>query len=357
MKRWAVWIAGAVGALVLARVVLPKASEMTERRRESAPVAAVRDTVDHLQDSIRALSLVRDRYLAQSVAARLPRSSAGFVASSDRDVPAAVLERFASIARTQLGNVDSLAMPVRLHAVADLNRGGNYLRAVVLPANAGEPCIVVLVLAARGQLDRVQPQPRDRMLGTCGFYARFGPPGPGVTAWLRRTDGVYARGDVAEAEVVERREAIDYRNVRESPLAASCAARRLESCERLWESGESWAARQIDTTALAAPVRHVLRMTPWSTYFYPGTNLAELRRLMGDARFALLWQHEQEPAAAYEALEGRSIGEVAYQMLMQSVKAHEPGPLRAGLPLVLGLVVGAVAALWGIARAPRERSE
>lgn len=357
MKRWGVWVIGALGVLALARVLLPKASENTDRRRESPAIAAIRDTVDLMQDSIIALSLARDRFAALEIARRLPRAGTGFAVSAAREVPAAVVARFESVARAQLAEIDSLAMPIRLHVATAPGRSAQYYRTVVLPTAAGEPCTVVIMLPDRGDVNRVQPMPRDRMLGTCGFFARFGPAGPGVSDWLRRTNGVYARGDVAEEEVVERRETVDLNVLRFSPLAASCAARRLESCARLWASSGGWAERQIDTTALTLPVRHVLRMTPWSTYFYPGTNLAELHGVLGDARFLALWQHEQEPAAAFEALEGRSIGEVSYAMLMRSLEPHDPGPLHAGLPLVLGLVVGAVAAFWGIARAPRERSE
>jgi hypothetical protein len=43
-------------------------------------------------------------------------------------------------------------------------------------------------------------------------------------------------------------------------------------------------------------------------------------------------------------------------LLLEQLRPHEPGPLRADIPLALSLTIGALCAAWAVGRTRRERS-
>ena len=123
-----------------------------------------------------------------------------------------------------------------------------------------------------------------------------------------------------------------------------------------WD-GPEW---QVRMTTGEAPfieeTRGTVAVPPSSARFLPGRNLSDLRRAMTDARFRELWRGDKDPAAAYRDIEGRSIASFVRERLMLEVEPYRPGPLRAELPYVLGIAVGAAAALAGITFTKRARS-
>lgn len=327
------------------------------RSRMSPELARLDSIRDARQDSVRLLQGAYERLLALESVQRLPATSSRLAISAAAGVPAESRTGFERMMREEVAALgDSLKYPIRLHLVTDPLGKGGYARVAVLPREEGAPCSIVVLLPTDGPRDIV-PHTSDRLIGPCGFYASFGAPGPGMSAWLLATRGMHAGTDRARPE---QRNGPRYRlrpgQALESPDAAACAAGNDSVCTDAF-SGYQWVRRiMARDSMLYAATAGTVRMSTLATQFVPGRNLSDLRDAMTDERFAELWRSKKHPVAAYEEIEGRAIGHFVRERLLLDILPHRPGPLHADLPLALGLAVGAIAAALAIRLTKRQRS-
>lgn len=233
---------------------------------------------------------------------------------------------------------------------------GSYTLIAVLPRDHSEPCSVVVLLPVERPRD-LEPTRSERLIGTCGFYARFGAPGRGMSEWLLATRGVHAMTDSARERIgngVLHR--IGPEDAWASPETSACAAGDMQMCTAAFDGSRWMQSLYSRDSALTESTRVTVRMTAFARQWVPGRNFSDLREAMTDERFAKFWQHEGDPIAAYEAVEGRSIGYFVRDRLLLEVEPHRPGPLHADLPTALGVAIGALAAALAIRLTKRQRS-
>lgn len=316
-------------------------------------IATLQRSVRARQDSVRALQAAEERRTAIEIARRLAPPRTGYAVTADPGVPRATREQLEPLVREEFASLrDAPQVPLRVHlATSDAVRSG-YRKVAVLPETATGPCtVVVLVSAEAGRLARFDR--RDRYVGPCGFLAEFGPPSGAVRAELDAVRWVIALTDVDLSTPPSRRERFDARTLRFAPQHAACLAGRDASCELIWEPTQAAAPLPPE---IAASVRGTARSLMFSARGSPGNHLAALRASLGDARFAELWTGTAGIRDGYARLDGRSIGAFVRAQLLREVEPYRPGPLHGGLPLVLGLSVGAACVLATLRFTRRERS-
>jgi hypothetical protein len=300
---------------------------------------------------------VRERLVALEVARALPATGRSYVFSAHAALPERTRTAFAAQLQRELAPLgDSLAHPVRVHLEHDSALIGGYRRIVVLPRDAGEPCTVVFLLSNARQRD-VMPLTDDRLIGTCGFYATFGAPGPGMHRWLFDTRGVMAAADFEmPLRNPNARHRITSGDILIAPEAAACVAGNDAACVLAWEGG-AWIRRAATRDSLfTEKTRGTVRGFSYSARNVPGRNLGDLRGFMSDENFRELWRSTEPPVVAYERIEGQSIAHFARARLLMEIEPHRPGPLHANLPMTLGIALGAGAAALAIRFTKRQRT-
>lgn len=362
MKRIVPWVILVAGAAMAFFVLVPKVSS-TDRygfnwRSRNPEIAVLQDTLEWRQDTVRTLIAVRERLLALDAARSIRGSTASLTFSSDADVSLPTRSAFTALVHAELAPLgDTMRHPLRVHFVRDTSLRGSYRRIAVLPQTATEPCVMVILVGGTADRD-VVPFPKDRMIGTCGFFATFGLPGRGMEQWLLESRGALALSDVAISRERESGERFRFSgsNVLMSPETAACAAGNDSVCVTLWAEPD-WSRRfgRLDAAYVEA-TRYTVKASPFGAQRMPGRHLADLRAAMTDGPFAQLWQSDSAPIAAYAALEGRSIAGFVRGRILEEVEPHRPGPLHADLALVLGLGIGIGAALLAFRFTKRRRS-
>jgi len=361
MKRIALTIMGFIAAGISYLLIVPDFMTELERVaywRSSIPEIAAEEVIlEARKDTMRALHAARERLVALEVARSLPISARSYVFTADPALIPVTSEAFDQRARRELAAIgDSLEHPVRVHLVHDTSMIGGYRRIVVLPRDASEPCSVV-VLLSDARLRDALPHSDDRLIGTCGFYAAFGTPGPGMKRWLLETRGVMA---VADIEMPSRyngpKHYLTSGEVVIAPEAAACVAGNDSACVRAWD-GSTWVRRMANQdSSFREATRGTVRSFSYSAQNVPGRNLGDLRGAMSDVNFRRLWRSTDEPAVAFKAIEGRSIASFVRERLLMEVEPHRPGPLHATLPFALGVAIAAGAATLAIRFTKRQRS-
>jgi hypothetical protein len=364
MKRLALTILGILAAVMTFVVVAPEVSAPVIGGWWNDPdLIAIQQEVIARQDSVRTMSRVYDRLVALEVARAGHSAARGRPAGprltfvKDPALSATVHAAFERRIRDELGPLgDSLKYPVRVHLVHDSTTPSSYVRVVVLPRDETEACALVLLITRPRGRD-VLPQDQDRLIGTCGFFAAFGAPGEGMRSWLLQTRGRHAVADIPmPLRTDQGRWRLSGAQIASAPEVAACLAGSDSACVSSWAS-QGWMERtNAAEAAWEEATRGALRAFTFSARNGPGRNLGDLRGAMTDARFQELWRSTLEPAAAYESIEGRSIGLFMRERLLREMEPHRPGPLQANLPLALGLGIGALAATLAIRLTKRQRS-
>lgn len=365
MKRLLLTIVGIIGAVMTFVVLVPEftSGPILGGWWRDPDLIAIQQELYAQQDSIRTLNGVYERLLALEVARdgrvaqRGPKAGPRLTFVKDPALSATVHEAFERRIRDELGSLgDSLKYPVRVHLAHDSAGRSSYMRLVVLPRDESEPCALVLLISRPRGRD-VLPMAQDRVIGTCGLYAAFGAPGPGMTKWLLETRGRYAVTDIAMPLQISRgRQSLRGRDIASAPEVAACLAGSDSACVTSWED-QSWLERANSRDAVWLEATHgTVRAFPFSALNSPGRNLGDLRGAMTDVRFQELWKSALGPAGAYEAVEGRSIALFMRERLLLELEPHRPGPLHADLPLALGLAIAALAAALAIRFTKRQRS-
>jgi hypothetical protein len=358
MRRLLIPLAAALTAVALFAALLPddRTSDVYDMLDRDAEVAMALREVSAASDSLRRVNGIIERAEMLAHATQLPRTRSSYELTAAPDVPAGTRQAFAERLAAEGATLGSPRVPVRVHIVrVDRIFGGAYMRYVVLP-HAGDACVVVV--ATRRNQASVRPVAGDRLIGTCGFYARYGMPGAGMQEWLETDQGRSAATDSVSAEFWSRRP----RERRSpailtafAPLAAACAAGNEAACERTVFGAEPMGLFAMPVP-LSGPTRRVLRRSAIADPQLPTVTLALLRQHLGEANFARLWASETAPAEAYPRLTGETIAVFARAALRTEVAPHSPGPLHGGLPLALGLALGAGFATWAIRSTKRARS-
>jgi hypothetical protein len=180
-------------------------------------------------------------------------------------------------------------------------------------------------------------------LGACILHARFGPPGPGMSAWMRGSAWSVARATfLAEPETPATAAPVFLLagpSIREAGSSGSlfthyylefgspeligaehiaCIAGRRARCETSVLPSAALVKRRTFSLASRDVLRHssFFSMGWWSDSF-----LSFTEREIGRDRFERLWRTDKPLPAAFEEVAGVSLGDVARRQLM---KDHGP---------------------------------
>lgn len=359
-----------VAGLALAIVVKPRAREPFRPFGEYSRISAEARTASADADL---LAQITSRAEAKEMARRLPpgrpgdatfRFEAPLTPAAAARIEKSLREELAAIAPQ--GTAHPIVVIARVDSVA---LGGSYRRLVVLPDDADDPCVVVFGVSPQN-LRYPGVFATDRLLGSCGFYAAFGTPGPGMAQWMRETNLELASHYQRPSALGEGVDPIDVRSLGNEPLRAlaSCAARRegacltaLESPRVTWEEFWPWRrpSRELyDQAPSAVPGAVAFNRYGVSineNWLRAGL-LSDLARELGDERFGAIWRDERALAEAYEAREGRAFHDWVRDRVTARVEPYQPGPWIAGVPLALALALAGASAYAGIRFAKREMS-
>lgn len=361
MRRWIIGITTtlvviAIVVVTRARFATPDAEALEDRHPE---VAEARALLRARNDTLQAWMLAWQRARVLAAVGTMRPSSAAFALESRGSWNAATLAAFRAAFEAELDSLPVPQVPLRVLLLPDTGRTtGAYSSWFLRPRRAGEPCTVVLHLIDGPDQTYAPRRDVDR-LGVCGLYAAAGMPGPGIAAWLDTTRSKSALGHRPSAPSENARtlnRALGGYILSSLPVVA-CASGRDEACGPALLDPAS-GRRRLPTVASAAGIdeRAFVQAYVFEMNDFPGEVVAQLRQALGEARFTQWWASELGPAEAYEALSGEPFAAFAQRYLKQHVGTRQPGPLHAGLPLALGMLLAVGLAYWAIRATPRARS-
>ncbi len=307
-----------------------------------------------LADTLRAVTFALQRTVAWEVARAVPAGPSLTDVVVLPGVPSDVAQHFAKRAREQFARYAQPRVPLRVVISAN-DQALGYRKYTVLPQTQAQPCVVVIQISPK--VRGLPPADGDGLIGACGFYAKFGRPGSGMLEWLKNSRGIAAAIDTSAGMSPRRqtREKLAGAEIGFSAFEAACLAGRDDGC--VAAVLDPLGAQQ--SRPIIVPTEQtigVFSSGPSSGQYVPGNTLANLRAHVGDARFQDIWSSSERVDQAYETATGEHIAVFARKLLLLDTYPHKPGPLRGGLPLLLGLSIGLTAAAWAIAHTRRERS-
>lgn len=368
MMRARKWAGAALTALLAGSCFAALTPPLGDDARDSLPWLARDPAVMAAQRAwsdaqARQLGLEREwrRAYAHAVAAPLASARAPFSFSAARGIPLATVSEFERRARAEFAAIGAARHPIVVRMVEDsLAQQPGYHRAIVAPAIADQACVVAVIVSAPRDA-RIGVNRNDEILGPCAFYAAFGMPGAGMQQWLERT-GARSAASATVRPVPpsgRTREEVPQNALLHSPAAVACLAGRTDYCGRAFngEPQPGWGA----SGRMALPPPPALRVTdrrawtfsPWEAHWSDGERLAAIRQMLGDLRFAPLWQSPDEPAVAFERLEGYTLDAWVRRQLLTEVLPYRAGPMVPTTPLVLALLLIGALAAWALRRTER----
>ncbi len=334
--------------------IVPAPNMMYGRDRSGEPPALAEATRRLLAsyDTVRALDVahasVRARNLARRAVSRAPapaweprldRSVAldGVVLHAEALVSPPMRTAILATIAAELRAIGHPTPAAPISVIAVLDSGllyPRYRRAVVLPERDDAPCTVVMFLSFRFTTF-AGDQGSDRLLGTCAFFASFGPPGGGMRQWLASTrlrNAAYLQLPASHGRggVLGQRDM----NLLGSNLSVmSCRAGRADACDGLFDAGRALVlaeGRRIGDLELVPRPEDVLLSTP-NTFGYPSTIvtnglLAGLAHDLGAARFAEVWRSPLPLRRAIERAAGRPVSAWVHDFLRQRMPEYRTGP-------------------------------
>lgn len=362
LRAVAPWLAVAVGAVMLHQFLIPSEPEQRRNdwRREAyvdrPEVYQAANAFLDLRDSV--MSLQRQLMIAESrerAHAYAARPMTGLNVTIDPGVSPLVAEHFRAAAYAELDSVanGTSVHPVHLIVATDSTFKTNRLRrAVVLPAEAGAPCTVVIRVAGQWQ-PRVRGGITRQVLGTCGFWARYGPAGDGMSAWLRES-GMRTATDPPHGQKSERwnRTRISAREARDNPVISACRVSATR-CMDLFNGEAAYAGYPL----VAAGPSDVAVLYQMSSSSDLDTRLlAAMAESMGDARFGAIWRSSLPPSAAFEEQMGRPLTEWVHERVADEVEPYREGPSIPPVALAMTLMIATGAGLYGVFGTKRSMS-
>lgn len=394
------WLAIAVIGFGIALVIIvrdvPERDEFVSRlSREERRANRARNHVAIASERLRVLQII------DSVKRSLGRSR-----SPQRRVALArnLEERMARAANQIVTELESrrsgpVLVPIDIAFVVDTaslirgapRRGSNAVMAVdhVLPHPGSDDRCLVLARTrpfsgdaraiARRYVTLLAEPAKERLLGPCAYYERFGSPGPSVAAWLRAREwspALRSTWDRAarrwtwgweplEMSTLER-ESIRAAAIRNSitPTGVACLAGDAGACERAF---------------LVAPNATENRLTLWSAGIvssgddlgfqsYPWwderesdlgprswTLLSEMVRTLGPERFQRFWSSSQPIAEAFESASGQDIGVWTREWAQRMYGKQLRGPHLAGMSAASGVAFIVLAVAFAAVTARRRQ--
>lgn len=361
MRRWIIGITttlvvAAIFVVTRARFATPDAEALADANPE---VAEARALMRARNDSLQAWSRAWQRARVLAAVGTLRPSSASFAIESRGSWSAGTIAAFRAAFEAELDSLPEPRVPLRILLLPDTGRtSGSYSNWYLRPRQAGEPCVVVLHLID-GANQTYRPRRDVDRLGVCGLYAVAGLPGPGISAWLDSTQSKSALGYRPSAPPEYARSlnrALGGYILSSLPVVA-CASGRDEACApALLDPLARRRALPTLTSRVGIDDRAFVQAYFFEINDFPGEVAAQLRHTLGEDRFAQWWASERGPAEAYEELAGEPFADFAQRYLKQHIGSRQPGPLHAGMPLALGMLLAVGLAYWAIRATPRARS-
>lgn len=357
MRRWIIAVVttltlAAIFIVARARSNTPDAETLADRNPE---IAAARALLRARNDTLQAWMQAHNRALIVTSISNLRPSDAAFAVETRGPVSPHTRSAFTAALEAELRELPAPKVPIRVVLIADDGVRNEFFGQTFLrPKRAGEPCVIAIRVAARADA-RVVPRGGMQRLGPCGLYAIAGMPGPGVASWL---DSTRARAALSyratEPTIVPDRGRLFGRQILALLTPLSCAAGRDASC--IPALLDPYADRRRLPSVAAAGGRTLVSTYYFEIEDYPGDVVAALRASLGEERFARWWASELPPAEAYERITGERFASFAKAYLRPRVGNRPRGPLQAGLPTALGILVAAALTAWAVRGTPRARS-
>ena len=244
----------------------------------------------------------------------------------------------------------------------------------VLPGDSSKSCVVIVRLRMRGtenaqmlrwftSAESVEAM-ASSMLGPCGFFQRFGPPGPAVAEWL--ADGGWIHSFVSASD-----ESNDQYwaaapgtmldgwplRVHTTPEGYRCIVGDEKQCRRLVvsESDDNRSdVRTIDGIVTGSSLS--ASRASWRLGHDLGPHgprlLDEMAQTLGPERFGAFWTSSLPPADAFAAAAGEDIGAWTAAWARRSYGEHGRGPgLNTGGTLLgMALAGAALTVAMGLRR-------
>lgn len=297
------------------------------------------------------LQVARAEWVRADSRARVPRGVAvgagNVLVRGDAGIARALLDGAEASLATELARhrIDRPAYPIAVVLMVDttMNPGGHfYTRATVLPSQPDEPCTVV-VRFQRPATKWNRSAGQERLLGPCGFFAKYGAPGAGMLEYLRSNTMRTAEYLWAPTPWFERDALMPASYARSWPALAGCRAGRDSACLAVLAGTSpmtgyfgAWddAQRGPNDVSVDGPL---LR-----SGFYDrvsGGLLANLATSLGDDRFARLWRDARGPHVAYEAIAGEPLTAWMQRVVAGEVEPYRPGPGVPAVPLAATLFI------------------
>lgn len=357
MRRWIIAVVTTLtvaGVLVVARA-RSESSDPVALADRDPQVAAARALLRARNDSLQAWTLAHQRAIVLAAVATLRPSSAPFALETRGAVDAGTREAYAAVFAAELRDLGTPRVPIRVVLIADSARRSDFFAPwYIRPTRAGEPCIIAL--RVRRRANPAYSADGLQRLGPCGLYAVAGLPGPGIARWLdsTRAGSALSYRPPPVREPLDRNRYLAAYQVlgRLAPIA--CAAGRDEACvEALLDPLAN--RRQLPAVG-PADASGLVQRSSFELDDFPGVVTAAIRQSLGDERFAQWWASDLPPADAYERVSGVRFATFAQRYLRPYLGRKSSGPLTAGLPLALGMLLAVGLAYWAIRATPRARS-
>lgn len=199
-------------------------------------------------------------------------------------------------------------------------------------------------------------------LGPCGYWLRYGQPGPTIGAWLDAGGYAFAtEASPAEpaAPPASRRGVFGVRPPSEwlsgSARGEACLGGRPAACARAVLRPAEGEASYFAPRPAPGPMATERSSFRPATPFGEGGQalLADLEREFGADRFASFWRSDAPPSEAFEAAFGRPLGEWVLDWAQARLGTEPRGPRLDLKTLALALLT--LGALVGVAIAIGER--
>lgn len=318
-------------------------------------VAAAQRELQARSDSLRSVNTALARTLAWETARSLPESDAPMAFTVSGEVEPEAVRAFRALAEAQFAALPNPRFRVRVVLRQQADRRALYTKTIVLPQAADQPCVVIVTVPR--QPPRNRPMEGERIMGTCGLYARFGYPGTGMQTWLEETRAVAAITDTAHTPPPTRKQRRKFTGglIGSAPDEAACVAGYDSGCA-------VFVSNPYDIRGLRPIIppnertRAVVASYGGPANYGNGRILADIRDHVGPARFEEIWRSSQSLPEAFEAVTGEHIATWVRPQLLADVEPHHPGPFRDGPSLLFGLSLGVLASVRAITKTKRERS-
>lgn len=358
MRRWI--IAVTTTLTLVAIIVVSRAAWTTpdaESRAARTPeIAAARALLRARNDSLYAWSLAQQRAYVLAAAATLRPSSAAFALETRGSVSARTRAQYTAIFEEELQDLPPTRVPIRVLLIADSSLRSEYFAPwYIRPQREGEACVIALRVQERPS-PTARPRHGPQSLGPCGLYALAGLPGPSIARWLDATRARSALSYRAPSVPHPPRRRFEYAGSQMLPVLSpmACAAGRDAVCaSALLEPDAD--RRQLPRVGPESGDA-LVQAYAFEVDDFPGLVTAAIRQALGDERFAQWWASELPPAEAFERIADRRFAAFAQDVVRPYFGRTSSGPLRAGLPLALGVLLAAALAYWAVTGTPRSRT-